>query len=134
MAMNHRSASSLMKDYATLKTLPALLSVAFIAAGLYAFGGIAAIELTWFGGYTLTAEHATLGSMAILAVAFMSSETRRFENYETWEQIMIGATPIVVLGWEYVTEIKDIILALGDPLGAQVAFFITIIGWAVAVR
>lgn len=79
-----------MKDYATLKTIPALLSVGFVAAGLYAFGGIAAVELTWFGGYTLTAEHATLGSMAILAVAFMSSETRRFENDEMWEQIMVG--------------------------------------------
>ncbi|CQR53822.1 hypothetical protein [Haloferax massiliensis] len=124
----------LASDYAMLRTIPALLSVVFVATGLYAFGGISDITITWLSNYTLTSEHATLGGILVYAVAFMSSETKSLEHYEPWEMAFIVASPAVILGWQYVTEIKDLLLGLGDPLGAQVAFLITVVGWAVAVR
>ncbi|UVE49637.1 hypothetical protein KU306_12045 [Haloferax larsenii] len=126
--------SGLASDYAMLRTIPAMLSVVFVATGLYAFGGVSDITLTWLSNYTLTTEHATLGSVAVYLLAFMSSETKSLEHYEMWEAGFIVATLASVLGWQYVTEFKDFMLGLGDPLGAQIAFVITIVGWAVAVR
>ncbi|KTG07549.1 hypothetical protein [Haloferax profundi] len=126
--------SGLASDYAMLKTIPAMLSVVFVATGLYAFGGVSDITITWLSNYTLTSEHATLGSIVVFALAFMSSETKSLEYYEYWEMGFILASPAVILGWEYTTQIPDLLLGLGDPLGAQVAFVITVVGWAVAVR
>lgn len=136
MAYSKSSLSGIASDYAHLRTLPALLSVVFAVASLYQFGGIAAVELTWWGGYTLTTEHATLMSAVVYGVAFMSSETRRFDNYQDWEKVAIAAGPVVILGNEYMTEVNDFLVDLGgaDPLGMQVAFFLSIISWGVAVR
>lgn len=132
MAYRNR-ASGVLKDYAQLRTIPAMLSVAFVLASLYQFGGITQVDLPWLS-YTLTAEHATLASTVTYGVAFMSSETRRWENYEDWEKVVIGAGPAVILGEQYVMEIHDLLVNLGDPLGFQVAFALSVVSWAVAVR
>jgi hypothetical protein len=132
-----RKANSMLSDYANIRTLPAMMSVVFVVAGLYQFGGISDVTLTWLGGtggYTLTAEHATLASALVYGAAFMSSETKRFESYETWEQAVIAAGPIVIVGDQYVTEIHDFLVSIGDPLGMQLAFLVTVLSWAVAVR
>jgi len=57
-----------LSDYTHLRTLPALLSVVFILAGLYQFGD-SEVMLTWID-YTLTAEHDTFISLAAYAIAF----------------------------------------------------------------
>lgn len=141
MAYSNRNSSdddsSLVSDYANLRTLPAMLSVGFVAASLYQFGGISSIELVWFGGtggYSLTGEHSVLVSMGAFVVAFASSETRQFENYENWEMAAIAAGPAVIIGEQYVAEVTDLITMLGDPLGYQVAFLLTVVSWGVAVR
>ena len=129
-----RTVSGALGDYANLRTIPAILSVAFVATSLYQFGGISDITLVWLSNYTLTAEHAALGGIGAYAAAFMSSETKSLEYYEDWEKVALLAVPTVTLGWQYVTEIKDLLTGLGDPLGAQIAFAITVFGWFVAVR
>ncbi|WP_311170626.1 hypothetical protein [Halobellus ordinarius] len=121
-------------DYANLRTLPAIISVVFVATSLYQFGGITDLTLQWFGGYTLTAEHAALGGIAVYAIAFMSSETKALEYYEDWEKISLGIVPVLTLGYQYTTQVPDFLNAIGDPLGAQLAFFATLFGWFVAVR
>lgn len=135
--MQHESmmgaARSRASDYAKLRTLPAMLSVAFVVASLYQFGGISTVDLAWLD-YTLTTEHSVLVSVGVFALAFMSSETRQLENYETWEAVLIASAPAVILGEQYVTEVSDLLMEIGDPLGMQVAFLLTIIGWGVAVR
>lgn len=136
MAYSSR-ANSLLSDYTNIRTIPAMMSVIYVVAGMYQFGGISDVTIMWLagsGGYTLTAEHAALASMLTFAVAFMSSETKQFENYETWEQIAIALGPVVILGDQYVTEIHDFLIGIGDPLGLQLAFFATVVSWAVAVR
>jgi hypothetical protein len=125
--------SDALSDYTNIRTIPAILSVAFIVASLYQFQGISQVMLPWFD-YTLTGNHATLVSLGSFAVAFASSETRQFENYEDWEQAAILLGPVVILGYQYVNSIKDIILGLGDPIGLQIAFAATIVSWGVAVR
>jgi len=131
--MNH-SFNRTIGNYMELRTLPAMLSVAFVVMSLFQFGGISTFSLNWFGGYDLTTQHAVLGSAAVYLVAFMSSETKSFARYDDWEKIAIALGPAVMLGNEYVTEVNDLLLDLGDPFGFQVAFFLTIVSWGVAVR
>ena len=125
--------SGLADDYSNLRTIPAMLGVAFALTSLYLFGGIENVMLPWID-YTLTTAHSMYVSLAVFAVAFMSSETKQFENYEQPEQALIIATPALALAWEHITEVRDVFMALGDPLGEVVAFAITLIGWTVAVR
>ena len=127
-----RSMSDTLSDYTHLRTLPALLSVVFVLAGLYQFGGISEVMLTWFS-YSLTAQHATFVSLGAYAIAFASSETKRFEHYEDWEKVAIAAGPLVIVGYQYVPQIADIINTSSN-LGPIVAFLATVVAWGVAVR
>lgn len=128
-----QKANSMLGDYANIRTLPAMLSVAYILASLYQFGGITTIDLTWLN-YTLTTEHSLLVSLGAYAAAFASSETKRFENYEQKEQVAIAAGPAIILGYEYVPEVSSLLMDIGDPLGMQAAFLVTVVSWGVAVQ
>ena len=134
---NKNALTAKAQDYANLRSLPAILSVLFLGASLYQFGGISAITLTWLGGtggYSLTAEHSVMVSMATLLVAFMSSQTKSYEHYEVWEMLLIAAGPLVIVGDYLTVEVTDVIVAIGDPLGYQVAFFLTVLSWGAAIR
>jgi hypothetical protein len=123
-----------VSDYANIRTVPAFLSIAYALASLYQFGGIASVELTWLSNYTLTAEHAVIVSMATFVVALASSETKSFEMYETWEQGAIALGPIVIVGDYLTAEVTNFLTGIGDPLGMQLAFAVTLVSWTVAVR
>ncbi|AHF22113.1 gp3 [Haloarcula hispanica pleomorphic virus 2] len=127
-------ASGMLGDYANLRTLPAMLSVVFVIGGLYQFGGISDVTITWLSSYTLTGQHAVVASMGTFLAAFASSETRSFDRYEDWEKVMIAAGPLLILGEQYTTEVSDFLIGLGDPLGMQIAFLVTVVSWGVAVR
>lgn len=131
MATN--SLSRYADDYMNMRTLPAMLSVVFITFGAFAFGAIEAIQFNWFN-YTFSTEHAVIVSLGAYAAAFASSETRRFESYDQWEQVAVAAGPIIIVGYEYVPQVHDFIIGLGDPLGNQIAFAITLVSWAVATQ
>jgi hypothetical protein len=123
----------MLSEYTSMRSLPALLSAAWLASSLYGFGGIEAITINWLN-YTLSPSHATLGGLLVYTVAFMSSETRQFENYETWEQIAIIGGPALFAGDAYFPAVSDFLVSLGDPLGHQLAFAVTSVAWMVAVR
>ncbi len=123
----------MVSDYTNIRTIPALLSVAFIASGLYQFGGITDITLVWLSNYTLTAQHATFVSLGAYAVAFASSETKDFQYYEQWEQVAIFAGPLLILGYQYVPQIADLVNTTSN-VGPIVAFLVTVGAWGVAVR
>lgn len=124
------SMGGMVSDYAKLKTIPALLSVVFIAATLYQFGGIAEIQITWVD-YTLTTYHAMLISLGAYVVAFASSETKEFQNYEDWEKAAIAAGPILIIGHQHVTFISELVTGTGAEV---IAFFACVAAWGVAVR
>ena len=126
------SMSDTLSDYTHLRTLPALLSVVFILAGLYQFGGISEVMITWIS-YTLTPEHATFISLAAYAVAFASSETKQFDSYEQWGQVAIAAGPVIIAGYQYVPQLADLINTTSN-VGPIVAFLATVVAWGVAVR
>lgn len=133
MASYQNSMSGLLDDYTQLNTIPALLSVLFVVAGLYQFGGISDVTLTWLD-YTLTTQHATFASIGTYAVAFASSETKEFKMYEDWEQVMIAAGPLLIVGYQYIPQVADIVNTTGSNLGPIVAFLVTVAAWGVAVR
>ncbi|WP_336329233.1 hypothetical protein [Haloarcula sp. CGMCC 1.2071] len=126
-------ASDMVTDYMNIRSLPAMLSVAFVAASLYQFGGVTTVELPWLS-YTLTTQHSLLISLGAFAAAFASSETKQFEYYEDWEKIAIALGPAVILGNEYLPAVNDFLTSLGDPLGMQLAFVATVVSWGVAVQ
>ena len=132
MASNYGSMTSTLSDYTHLRTLPALLSVVFVLAGLYQFGGIAEVEIVWLD-YLLTAEHATVISLAAFAAAFASSETKALDHYEKWEQVAIAAGPILIVGYQYTDFVYDLVSTEGN-FGPVVAFLVTVVAWGVAVR
>jgi hypothetical protein len=66
--------------------------------------------------------------------AFASSETRAIEAYENWEKVAIALGPLVILGQQYVAEIDSLLLDIGDPLGYQLAFVVTLVSWGVATQ
>jgi hypothetical protein len=71
--------------------------------------------------------------MFVLAVAFASSETRDFQRYETWEQLMIGLAPVLILGAEYIDFISQA-FADHDPTLGIIAFVLSVAAWGVAIR
>lgn len=135
--MATRSASGTVtgvaEDYAQLRTIPAIIGMVFGAFTIFQFGGIDPIHVNWFVDYTMTQDHAFLGSLAVYALAFMSSETRRFENYRRWEQVMIASGPAVMLAYQYMVEAQDFV-ANNPDWGGVLFAAIALISWGVAVR
>lgn len=135
---NHRNGSNggivkgSLRDYRNLRTIPAILGVVFVVASAYQFGGIDSLHFEWLD-YTLTDQHAVIVSLAALVVAFMSSRTKRFENYSRMEQGLIALVPVLIIGYEYVPQLTDIVNS-SDPAGPIIAFVFVLIGWGVAVR
>lgn len=130
-----RSLGSKLRDYKELRTLPAMLSVAFVAMSAYQFGAVSTIEIAWFGGYSLTTNHAILGSLGVYALAFASSETRRLENYENWEMAAIASGPVVMIVQQYLPDLwSELLSMVGDPLMSQIAFLLTVVSWGVATQ
>ena len=127
------SVSGALSDYTHLRTLPALLSVVFVVAGLYQFGGISEVMITWAGDYTLTTQHAMLASLGAFVVAFASSDTKNFDHYEQWEQVAIAAGPILIVGHTFSTTVADLVATEGH-IGPIVAFLVTVVSWGVAVQ
>jgi hypothetical protein len=74
-----------------------------------------------------------LVSLGTYVLAFASSDTKQFDNYEDWEKVIIASGPVVILANEYVGFINDMIVS-NEPLGGVVAFLITLSAWGVAVQ
>jgi len=126
--------SGMVSDYAQFKTVPALVSTLFIMLSMYQFGGIDPVTFNWGLNYTFQPSHAALGSLGAYMIAFMSIDTKDFQYYETWEQVLIAAGPVVIFGWHYIPAIETWLLKLGDPLGAQLAFLLGVVSWIVGMR
>lgn len=123
-----------MADYKNLRTVPALLGMVFFMSTLYQFGAFDHdIAFAWFD-YTLTTEHAVFLSLGVYIVAFASSETRQFENYDGWEKLLIAAGPVLILGTEYLESLNDIVMTTSDPWSMVAAAAIVLIGYGVAVQ
>lgn len=121
-----------MENYANLRTIPALLGIIFAIASFYQFGAIAEVHFPWFE-YTLTTQHAMFIALGAYAIAFASSETRQFENYENWEKGFIAAGPAVIILHQYSEYFQDL-MASNDPALSMVAVLIALAGWGVAVQ
>lgn len=119
--------SGVVSDYARLRTIPAVLGIAFTLSSLYQFGGITEVHLNWLS-YTLTTSDAMMVSLGTFMVAFASSETKEFDSYERWEKILIAASPALVLTYETTQIVPDLLLGIGDPACMVFGFMVTLAG------
>lgn len=125
--------NSIVNDYKNLRTIPALLGIFFAVASMYQFGGLASFEILWGIDYTLTTQHAMFASLGTYAIAFASSETKRFEHYEDWEKAVIAAGPSLLVLHQYSTWVGDQ-FAAHSPTLSIIGFAVAIASWGVAVR
>ena len=132
MAMAHKSVMQIVGDRAQLRTIPALLSLLFAMSALFQFGGLAAPQFLWLD-YTMTTLHATGISAVSYLVAFMSSETRQWQNYAKGEQILIFLSGAVIVGQQFVPVVSNTISSAGIA-GGIFAWLLSLIGWGVAIR
>ncbi|MFD1586176.1 hypothetical protein ACFR9U_04220 [Halorientalis brevis] len=132
MATARKSVMQIVGDRAQLRTIPALLSLLFALSSLFQFGGLAAPKFLWLN-YTMTPLHATAVSAAAYFVAFMSSETRQWENYAKGEQALIAISGGVILGQQFVPIVSNTISSAGAA-GGIFAWMLSLIGWGVAIR
>lgn len=122
-----------MHDYSQLRSVPALLGMLFTVLSLYQFGAFGdSMVIAWFD-YTVDSSHVMFGSLGIYALAFMSSETKAFENYEQWEQGFIVASPGLIFTYEYVGFVADLVNSM-DPWTQILGFLIAAGGYGVAMR
>lgn len=131
MATGNRM-SGMLSDYSQLRSVPALLSIAFAVASMFAFGGLSEVHVVWLD-YTLTQNHAVLLSLVVYVVAFASSETNRFEYYSRGEQALLLSGPAIMLAQKFLPELSSWITS-NQPLSGVGAFLIAFVGWVVMVR
>lgn len=131
---NRSAVRDVADDYANLRTIPALLGALFGVLSFFTFGAIDAITWNWFVEYTLTAEHAAIGSLIVYVIAFMSSETKQWESYTTAEKGAIGSGIVLIFGHEYIGAFQTHLFGPYDPHMSVLALVIAVLGYIVAVR
>lgn len=120
-----------LKQYSQLNTIPALSGILFaIASGVQFLGASISLEIP---SYTFDPAHALLVALAVLVVAFASSDTKDWRYYESWEQVTVGVAIFVMVGAEYLTVVSDFI-ANNDPVAGMAAFIISMLAWSVLAR
>ena len=131
----HRSASgfvsSTVHNYMELNTIPALAGIIFAVAA-----GIQFLDLQITLGimdYTPTEMQAMIAGLAMLVVAFASSETQSFDRYQRWEQITVGVAGVLIVGAQYVDTVGTWLVDYDPHFGAA-AFVISMAAWAVLSR
>lgn len=115
---NHRSNSlgGHLEDWGQLRTIPAVIGMAAFLTTIFFYGafGNEPLEFAWFD-YQLTDTHAVGATLGIYAIAFASSETRDFSLYETWEQALIAAGPVLMAATWYSDRVHEYVFMTADP-------------------
>jgi len=124
--------SDTIADYTQLRTLPAVLGLAYILASLYQFGGIESVHIQWLS-YELASFDAMLVSLMSILVAFASSETREFTEYEAWEQVSIISGPVIIMAHFTLPTVERFVQA-NSPEAGIIAFGVSAFSWAVMSR
>lgn len=132
MSTARSSVKGALGDYASLRTIPALLSVLFALSTMYQFGGLSQPSFQWLG-YQMTGAHAMLISLGSYIVAFASSETKEFKNYATGERVLIALSMVIVFGQQQIVTISEM-MAAHQPAAGMVAYLLVMLGWVVAIR
>jgi len=131
--MAYKNGSSILADYAYLRTLPALTVALLFVFSAYLYGAISPLTLEWGIDYTITTQGALIGSLVIYALAFASSETKDLEKYEKPEIALISSGPGIMLLYQYIPYVQDQFAAY-DPTLSIIAFIFSMVSWGVMVR
>lgn len=120
-----------ISDYTQLNTAPALSGIAFAVAAAVQFLDTT-ITIGLFD-YTFDPAHAMVVSLIVLVIAFASSDTNDWRQYESWEQGLVAVAVFVMVGAEYLVEVSDA-LANNEPHMGLGAFLVSMAAWGVLSR
>jgi hypothetical protein len=136
-----------LQKYRSVETIPASVSMLFLATSLYQYGGLAGLNLTWFGGWELASQHVMPIAVVTMLLALASSKTKNLANYSPPEQFFIGGMATFTFGWNltppdwWMTDVPligqavhDLLMAPGDPLAGMIAMAVTLLGWAALIQ
>lgn len=136
-----------INEYSQLKSIPAFVSLAFVAASLYQFGAITTLQFGWGLDVAFDPAWSLPVSGAAALIALASSETRSFEYYSDVEIGTMVSGALVVLGYNltppqwfidnagaFGQSIADVLLGIGDPIASMLAFGTATTAWVVLVR
>lgn len=128
------AATKTFDDVVTLRQLPPLIGMLFGVLSAWTFGGLVGpITVGWGVDYTLTTNHAIVGSLVAFVLAFASSQTREWKNYAGWEKVVIGAGVALIPAYPHWAWLQDQ-FAVYDPLASVLGFVLTVIAFGLATR
>lgn len=130
--MDYSNSKGLLSDYAQLNTLPALSGVLFaISSGVQFLGVSISMTIPW--AYTFDPSHGLVVSLVVMVIAFASSSTKDWRQYESYEQGAVALAVILMVGNEYLIEVSDLIVN-NNPTAGTLAFLVTVVAWGILAR
>jgi hypothetical protein len=83
--------------------------------------------------YQFSSEHSFVVSLAALVVVFASSKTKNWEYYESWEQVLVGLTILIMTLHQFVPVFERTV-SRQNPLAGSVVFVLGVAAWGVLAR
>ena len=83
--------------------------------------------------YQFSPEHSFVVSLAALVVVFASSKTKNWEYYESWEQVLVGLTILIMTLHQFVPVVERTV-SRQNPLAGSVVFVLGVAAWGVLAR
>ena len=114
-----------------IETVPAVAGLIFTLAAAVQFLDtelyIGVLELE------ILTSHAFVVSLAALVVVFASSRTKNWEYYETWEQVFVGTTLLIMTAHQFLPTVESVV-SNQNPLAGGTIFLMGLITWGVLAR
>ncbi|WP_336327881.1 hypothetical protein [Halovenus sp. HT40] len=114
-----------------VETVPAVAGVVFsIASAVQFLDGTFTLGAL---GYQFSPAHSYVVSLIALIVVFASSRTKDWEYYESWEQVLVGVTILIMTAHQFIPTVARTV-SNQNPLAGSVAFGLGLLSWGVLAR
>lgn len=114
-----------------VETVPAVAGVVFSIASAVQF-----LDGTFRLGalsYQFAPEHSYVVSLIALVVVFASSRTKDWERYESWEQVLVGVTILIMTAHQFIPTVSRTV-SRQNPVAGSVIFGMGLVAWGVLAR
>jgi hypothetical protein len=114
-----------------VETVPAVAGLVFSLAAAVQFlnadFSVGALD------YQFAPAHAFVVSLAALIVVFASSKENNVNALESWEQVLVGVTLLIMTAHQYVPTVETAV-SNNNPHAGGVVFLMGIFAWVVLSR
>lgn len=116
---------------ALVDTIPALAGVIFTITSAVQF--LDTSITVGVIGYSVQPAHSFVISLVALLVAFGYSETRDWDYYESWEQVLVAVTLLIMTSHQFVPVISRTV-SNQNPVAGSLVFTLGVAAWGVISR